>query len=299
MRLEWLDDILAVAETGSLTDAAERRGLTQSAFSRRIRLIEEHVGAALFDRSRKPLHLFAALEGQRDEIARLAADLRQLSHNLREGAQSAANRLVIVSQHALTAALAPALVEDMRGRDARVFVRLTSANLDECFAQLLARQADIAVVYLLPGTQHPVRPDFIDMAVIGEDSLIPVIGAGQEAEVRARIAEGELPYVAYPDDVFLGRVAARTILMPLRQRLRAVARAETALTLAAMELALSGVGVAWVPQSLARPSIEAGALADLSELLPSCTLQITAVRLRGPAERAVESAWSLISTPRV
>ncbi len=41
IRLEWLEDILAVAETGSFSEAAERRHLTQSAFSRRIRNIED------------------------------------------------------------------------------------------------------------------------------------------------------------------------------------------------------------------------------------------------------------------
>ncbi|MGB3147248.1 MAG: LysR family transcriptional regulator, partial [Paracoccaceae bacterium] len=35
MRLEWLEDILAIAETGSFAVAAERRHRTQSAFSRR------------------------------------------------------------------------------------------------------------------------------------------------------------------------------------------------------------------------------------------------------------------------
>lgn len=41
MCLEWLEDILGVAETGSFSEAAERRHLTQSAFSRRIRNIED------------------------------------------------------------------------------------------------------------------------------------------------------------------------------------------------------------------------------------------------------------------
>ena len=60
MRLEWLEDILAVVETGSFIKAAERRCLTQSAFSRRIRMIETHVGAELFDRARKPVEELGA-----------------------------------------------------------------------------------------------------------------------------------------------------------------------------------------------------------------------------------------------
>ena len=37
MRLEWIEDILAVLDTGSLARAAEKRLLTQSAFTRRVR----------------------------------------------------------------------------------------------------------------------------------------------------------------------------------------------------------------------------------------------------------------------
>ncbi|MEM8665677.1 MAG: LysR family transcriptional regulator, partial [Pseudomonadota bacterium] len=44
MRLEWLDDILAIADLGSLKAAAERRHLSQPAFSRRLKLIEESLG---------------------------------------------------------------------------------------------------------------------------------------------------------------------------------------------------------------------------------------------------------------
>ncbi|MCB2102451.1 MAG: LysR family transcriptional regulator, partial [Rhodobacterales bacterium] len=37
MELSWLEDFVALAETGSFSRAAERRNLTQPAFSRRIR----------------------------------------------------------------------------------------------------------------------------------------------------------------------------------------------------------------------------------------------------------------------
>ena len=43
MRLDWLDDLLAVLEQGSLSRAAESRQLTQPAFSRRIKAIEDYL----------------------------------------------------------------------------------------------------------------------------------------------------------------------------------------------------------------------------------------------------------------
>ena len=54
MNLSWLEDFLALAATGSFSRAAAARHLTQPAFSRRIRALEEWLGAELFDRSAQP-----------------------------------------------------------------------------------------------------------------------------------------------------------------------------------------------------------------------------------------------------
>lgn len=294
MRLEWLEDILAVADTGSFSDAAERRGLTQSAFSRRIRHIEEHLGVELFDRSRKPVQPHPTTEAHRETIEQLAASLRQLVIDLRKGARTAANRIVIASQHALTAALTPAILDEIRSGNEEIYVRLRSANLDECMALLLSRAADIAIVYRMPGTDHPVRPDFIEVARIGDDRLVPVIGRDHAGRLRAEIARGEVPFIAYPADVFLGQVMERAILPPLRHRLAPVPRAETALTLAAIEMAAVGLAVAWVPASLARGRIAEGGLIDLTGLLVAAALEVTAVRLFGSAAPIEDWVWSRI-----
>ena len=50
MKLEWLEDIIAIFESESLNEAATRRYLTQPAFSRRVRSIEEYLGVELMDR---------------------------------------------------------------------------------------------------------------------------------------------------------------------------------------------------------------------------------------------------------
>lgn len=58
-----------------------------------------------------------------------------------------------------------------------------------------------------------------------------------------------------------------------------VPKAETALWLAAIELAAVGVAVAWVPMSLAATRLAAGTLVDLSATLPSVVSDVSAVRL--------------------
>ena len=44
--------LVAVADAGAITEAANRLGLTQPALTRRIQLLEEEFGAALLERSR-------------------------------------------------------------------------------------------------------------------------------------------------------------------------------------------------------------------------------------------------------
>jgi DNA-binding MarR family transcriptional regulator len=53
MNLRQLEHLLAVAETGSFSRAAERQHLTQPALSRSIQSLEDDLGARLIDRSGK------------------------------------------------------------------------------------------------------------------------------------------------------------------------------------------------------------------------------------------------------
>ena len=294
MRLEWLEDIIAVAETGSFSEAAERRYLTQSAFSRRIRQIEDHLGVELFDRGCKPVRLRPTTENQREQIEHVIGLLRQLIIDLKKGAQSSANRITIVSQHALTATLTPSIIETAQAHDPDSFIKVRSANLDECLALLLSRQADITLLYRLPGTDHPVRQDFVETVTIDIDRLVPVMAARQSGRLNKQLDLMELPYIAYPAEVFLGGVVDGRILPKLKKEFRLLPKAETALTLAALEMAMAGLAVAWIPLSVAHKRIEDGTLTDLSNRLPACELEITALRLAGITGTQEQRVWSQI-----
>jgi DNA-binding transcriptional LysR family regulator len=295
MRLEWLEDILAIASTGSFSGAAERRRLTQSAFSRRIQQIEQHVGVELFDRSQKPVQLRPTTSAQSAQIEQISAAIRQLVLDLRRGDRMASNKIVIASQHSLTTSFAPQIVRDMQHRDDSVFVRLRSANLDECIGQVLSRQADIAIVYLMPDEPEEMAEGFLEAVEIGMDRLIPVCSNELALRLEASLADEVLPYINYPADVFMGKVMTTKIIPAMGAELLAVPKVETALTLAALELAISGVAIAWVPQLLALPRIASKQIVDMSHCLPSCVLQIRAVRLfsnHGAAEAAI---WSRLT----
>lgn len=292
MRLEWLEDILAIEDTGSFSGAAERRMLTQSAFSRRIKQIEDFVGVELFDRSHKPIRLKPTTRAQREQIMQLSNGLRQLVADLRRGDSVASNRVVIACQHSLTTEHIPSILRKMPTEREGIYVRLRSANLDACTGLLLSRQANVAIVYRTPDERDDARADFLEEITIGTDRLIPVFNSSLPKAAPEGAGPVETPYIAYPSDVFFGQVMERSILPYLSPAIRYAPKVETALTLAAVEMAVIGMGVAWVPESLALEPITAGHLVDLSTELPVCELQIKAMRLQGNYNLAEETFWS-------
>src|SRR5699024_11951572 len=57
LETKWLEDFVALANTRSFSSSARQRHVTQPAFSRRIRSLEQAVGVTLVDRSTTPVGL--------------------------------------------------------------------------------------------------------------------------------------------------------------------------------------------------------------------------------------------------
>jgi len=286
MRLEWIDDILAVLDSGSLARAAEKRSLTQSAFTRRVRLIEDSIGTELFDRRRKPVTLLPGVEALAPELRDLSLRLRKLRYRLKTATSQTGGAISFACQHAITTTVSPLIVRALTlGRDASVRVR--SCNQDECIMLLLAGEVGFVVMYSLPGEKlaHFARA-FEDM-ILGNDPLIPVC----TPPLRDAALSNQIPVISYPADVFLGQVFERNIAPRLRQGVNVVSKAETALTLAAYEFALGGIGIAWLPRSLVADSLAKGKLISLEEKLPAQALEIRAFRLSEGESSQPDEIW--------
>ncbi|MGC1428089.1 MAG: LysR family transcriptional regulator [Albidovulum sp.] len=286
MRLDWLDDLLAVVDSGSFARAADARHLTQSAFTRRIRAIEDSVGAELFDRSRKPVELLPAIRAQEPEMRALAAGLRRLREGLRRSRDGMGGVITFACQHAITTTVSPRLVEILtRSGDRSVKVR--SGNRDECLVMLLSGEVELAVMYEVAGERSVSASKGFDAVTLGQDELVPVVAPGV-------IDQTDWPMIAYPSGVFLGEIVDRMILPRVTPDIRFTRKAETALTLAALQYALSGIGVAWLPKSMVTGDVAAGRLVMLDDKLPVQELDIRLIRLSDTTRPDLQAAWELL-----
>ena len=98
----------------------------------------------------------------------------------------------------------------------------------------------------------------------------------------------------------MGQVFDRMIAPRLPDSVTTISRAETALTLAMLEYALSDIGVAWLPLSLVRDHVARGRLSLLDELLPVQALDVTMLRLSEEGSERGQNVWQhLIDRLRV
>lgn len=92
MNVRQLEHLLAIAETGSFSRAAERSFMTQSAFSRSIQSLEEELGGRLVDRIGKRNALTPlgdAVLGRARQIVRDTDELRRSAELFQQGSGGA------------------------------------------------------------------------------------------------------------------------------------------------------------------------------------------------------------------
>jgi DNA-binding transcriptional LysR family regulator len=141
--LKSLKVFLAVADAQSMTAAAKRLDLSQSAVSQAIRQLEDNVGAVLIDRERRPLALTAAGAALRDRGAGLVAEAESLYKSIREqaGAEAQLLRLGMVDSFAST--LGPPLMKWLLSSTVRLHV---ASGLSPGLGQaLVERRLDMIV----------------------------------------------------------------------------------------------------------------------------------------------------------
>jgi DNA-binding transcriptional LysR family regulator len=150
MDLLQLEHLLAVAEEGNFTRAAERVCRTQPAVSQSIKKLEEEVGAPLFARDVHEVVLTEAgktlveyarrMVGLRDDAMRRLGELRNLG----------SGKLSIAAHESAAVYLLPGPLRRYFDRFPQIRVGIYRSRLDEIPRQVMDREVDIGFVKEAP-----------------------------------------------------------------------------------------------------------------------------------------------------
>lgn len=277
---EQLSCFIAVAETRSFVQAADRLGVVQSVVSKRLRRLEDELGAALVDRSnRRAIALTRVgalfLEEAREALARLEGAAR-VGKGLARG-EAGPLRIGYVFSAAMTG-LVTRIARRLAAARPGVEVRLVLMETPDQLAALADGRLDIALT-----RPRPSYPAGTEAHPIHREGVILALGSGERFARRGSVTVADL--------------AARTFIVPqfqesvgLIEHVRALAKKggflpvrtiETPDYISAASLAAAGLGLILAPASLQKLGLDGLAFVPIADF--EADFELMLVRRAGVA----------------
>jgi len=297
MNLSWLADFLAVASSGNFSRAAEERNMTQPAFSRRIRALEEWLGVVLIDRTSHPATLTETGEWFRSVAQEILARIARVPDEARAVSDASSATLRLAATHALSFTFLPSWLRSLESRTTVGPIRLVSDVLQQCEALMLQGSVQFLLTHwheLVPGKLDPAAHRSVR---VGSDILVPVSAPAADGSARHPLSssgEAHVPMLAYSSESGIGRIVRALRGAALEQaRAEAVFTAHLASVLKTM--ALDGRGLAWLPASLIRAELDSGRLMEAGGSDWRIEMEIRLFRGQAALPRAAEAFWRAAS----
>jgi DNA-binding transcriptional LysR family regulator len=194
MDLQLLRSFIAVADTGSITAAAEQIGITQPALSRRLAQLEGHLGTELLMRGRRGAQLTElgrlveaearAMVGRYDRLRETVASHQRLEGGtVRIGGGATAVSFVL-----------PEAIAAFRTAHPQVRFQLREAGSSEVADDVIAGRLELGVVTL------PVRERDLTITPLITDRIVLVARQDHPLARRRRLRVSDLadqPFVAF------------------------------------------------------------------------------------------------------
>jgi len=267
MDMQWFDDVLVLLEERNLTRAAARRNITQPAFSRRIRSFENWLGVEVLDRGTNRIEISAALMSNEAEIRALVARIRELRTQIAHF-DPASSTISIAAQHAPIFSTFPDMALRAKRDLPGLKFRIRAGNLNDCATMFLRGDTSMLLCYESQTASSLPFGSSVRRALWGVDYLVPVVGGALRYTVKndSTIPENT-PAIVYPERSYFGAVLNQARRSFATQEYSGNPVCETAFSSGIKELVLRGIGIGWMPFSMAHSEIESGEMISLATRL--------------------------------
>jgi DNA-binding transcriptional LysR family regulator len=237
MDTRQLKTLLAIAESGSFSKAADVVHLTVSAVSQQIQALEQEVGAQFFDRSSRPPRLTAA--GQ--QMVEAARDLVRTAENAIDAVSGrrVVGALAIGSVRTSAMSLLPRAIVQFRADHPGLRIKLRVSMSETLLQDVLAGRLDAAMV-----AEHGDFPPHLRWRPFLREPLFLVAPPGAP-HLSAEEFLARYPYVRFRSNVPLAHMIDLE-LARLDVSLNEVAEIDT--ISAIVSCVANGLGVSVVPQ---------------------------------------------------
>ncbi len=296
MDTKSLYDLIALSECGSFSKASEQRFITQPAFSRRIRNLENWFGIELVDRSHYPTKLTPEGKLVLETAIKVIDELNRCKQEIDTSARGEPNTLRFAMPHSLSIGFFPNWFSKMEALFGSTNVNVSTGNIHDSAQMLDSDSCDFAIFYNFDlALSYSFSDPRFSHAYIGRDTLIPVGAADSNGNGLFSFEEGKvepIPYLSWSPPTLVNHALSELFR---RNDLAAMfqTRYQNQLAAALREETILGKGVAWLPTSLIHDDLSTGKLIKFSSSL-DVSVKIGIARNKKNLSEIVESWWESI-----
>ncbi len=197
-----LDVFLSVADAGSMTLASRRLGVTQSAISQQVRILETEFGSPLFDRQSRPMKLTPAGAMLYQRAGRLLLDVKETWTHVRQTSGVLLPHLRLAVLSTLARPMLLPLIAAAESGELPVQSLAVVRGVSRSHTQDLAnRDIDLAIT-----SDALVRQEDLDQFELLSERYLMILpeGAAKAGDDLVSIAE-RLPFIRYTSGIQSGQ----------------------------------------------------------------------------------------------
>ncbi len=243
LEIRWIEDLLTLEQERSISKAAERRFVSQSAFTRRIQQLEQALGFPILDRDSRHLEftdagqiLLATAKSIEDQLQATLALLNNLNKT-----KEITVRFAVV--HSLSSTFFANFIQLFPEHLQEFKIELIAANVGEGFKLLKEGACDFFIGYIDHSKLNQINKDIIDYLKLGQTDIIPVCITNKNGEAKFDIKK-HFPLLSYSKNAYLRNLVDQIIMNKLNYRILY----ETDHANNLKDFVMQGAGVAWLPR---------------------------------------------------
>jgi DNA-binding transcriptional LysR family regulator len=300
MEVRQIEYVVAVAEEGSFTRAAQRCHVAQSALSQQVARLERELGTKLFERTSRSVRLTEAGTTLLPHAMRMLADMASARAALDQLAQIITGRLRIgMTQTANKTLDVVGAIGEFHHRYPAVALAAMSGPEYELVEELQAGHLDVALAALNPDS---IRPGLIFSPLADPEPLVAVVPVTHPLAQRRRARLAELAsseFVEFRARTVLRNIVDNAFIDGGIQRRSAF---EVGQITDIIDYVGNGLGVAVIPRVFA-PSgtlgaVTKGRVSVLQLAEPSLSLTVGAHKRVGPESLLVSTLLDIVTRRR-
>ena len=293
LEIRWIEDLLALEQEKSISQAAEMRHVTQSAFSRRIQNIENALGFQILKRHSKNIDFTEAGQILLASAKNIQNQLDTTINYLEKSIKNNELTIKFAVSHSLITQFFPRFIHDLSNTLEDLKLEIIAANLKQGMRLLTDGSCDFLICYCDDSTLQQLDRSLFMFHKIVKMEILPVTAVINN--VPKYSFEQLFPLLSYSKQAYLRKCVDEVIENKLNYR--TLYETDNAGDL--KELVLQGLGIAWLPKLLVEKEILENKLKIVDQEKYSTFQDVYIIRREIVLSKRINYIWDLLTSKKL